>query len=39
MATIALTTVTLRQVLMPAINHATDAGTRGRFDLQRAVRY
>jgi hypothetical protein len=31
MATIALTTVPLRQVLMPAINRATDAGQRVRF--------
>ena len=31
MATIALTTVPVRQVLMPAINRATDAGQRVRF--------
>ena len=31
MAAIALTTVPLRQVLMPAINRATDSGQRSRF--------
>jgi hypothetical protein len=31
MAAVALTTVPLRQVLMPAINRATDAGQRQRF--------
>jgi hypothetical protein len=31
MATIALTTVPVRQVLMPAINRATDDGQRARF--------
>ena len=31
MAAVALTTVPLRQVLMPAINRATDSGQRGRF--------
>jgi len=31
MATVAVTTVPLRQVLMPAINRATDAGQRQRF--------
>jgi hypothetical protein len=31
MAAIALTTVPVRQVLMPAINRATDAGQRARF--------
>lgn len=31
MATIALTTVPVRQLLMPAINRATDAGERGHF--------
>ncbi len=31
MATVALTTVPLRQSLMPAINRATDAGDRQRF--------
>jgi len=31
MATIALSTVPLRQVLMPAINRATDDGERARF--------
>lgn len=31
MAAVAVTTVPLRQVLMPAINRATDAGQRQRF--------
>ena len=31
MALVALTTIPTRQVLMPAINHATDQGLRGRF--------
>ncbi len=31
MATVAITTVPVRQYLMPAINRATDAGLRARF--------
>ena len=31
MATVAITTVPVRQILMPAINRATDAGLRQRF--------
>ena len=37
MATIALTTVPVRQVLMPAINRATDAGQRRRFKWLHSV--
>lgn len=33
MATVAITTVPVRQYLMPAINRATDAGLRARFKL------
>ena len=31
LAAIAVTTLPTRQILMPAINHATDTGARGRF--------
>lgn len=31
MALVAVTTIPTRQVLMPAINHTTDQGLRGRF--------
>jgi hypothetical protein len=31
LAAIAITTLPTRQILMPAINHATDTGARGRF--------
>lgn len=37
LATIALTTLPLRQVLMPAINRATDAGQRQRFKVLHSV--
>ena len=33
MAAIALSTIPTRQVLMPAINRATDAGSKGRFKI------
>ncbi len=37
MAAIALTTVPLRQVLMPAINRATDSGQRSRFNWLHSI--
>lgn len=37
LAAIALTTVFARQILMPAINRATDAGAKGRFKVLHSI--